>query len=238
MFVSGPFLFAGIFGLSANRASDLQRDVSSASQDLTSTGYALIADIDLPPESDSFMGQQSWQVRARSSGDSPLFIGLASAEDAKLYLSTVAHDRVTNFGSSSNSDSAEYISKAGEPGQSPGLPDEESFWIAKQEGTGSQTLQWHPLGGSLTVVLMNADGSAPVNLSADFTIYDPYLSVFSLGLTIGGGVLLAAGVFLVVFGALKRRRSEPPSGYAGSQLLLSGQFPHGQQPLGGPRRDH
>ena len=221
MLLGAACLFAGIFGLSANRASDPKQDASFPSQNLASPGYALVSDIDLPPESGSFMGQQSWQVRARSSSDSPLFVGLASTEDVELYLSGVAYDRVTNFGSTASNSSAEYVTEAGEPGQSPGLPDEQLFWIAKQEGTGTQTLQWHPFGGSLTVVLMNADASAPVNASAEFTIYDPYLSAFSVGLTIGGGVLLAVGVFLLVFGVRRRRRPALRSGYAGSAPPLT-----------------
>ncbi len=79
------------------------------------------------------------------------------------YLSGVAYDEVTNpeILSSWFSSAAEYRHHDGGAPSAP--PGQQTFWVAEQEGQGTQTVQWNVHGGDWTAVLMNADASAPVN---------------------------------------------------------------------------
>ncbi len=91
----------------------------------------------------------------------------------------------------------------------PGAPADQRFWVAKVAGSGSRTLEWALRDGDWAVVIMNADGSAPVaadvQLGARFGVVYPLV----VGLTLAGVFLLALGAALMVLGASPRRGITP-----------------------------
>lgn len=191
----------------------------SSNRVISSSGYALTA-----PEVDLHIGSDlgwtpkgataSVRIRAASASDTAIFIGIGPSAEVSRYLNGVEHDEVSDF--SWTSDSVDYRHFAGGPPASP--PGEQNFWAASQEGPGSQTLEWDVRDGTWTAVIMNADGAqtvvANVSLGARFGILLP----IAIGLTIGGVVVLAVGVLLIVLGARRPRwpsRSYPPQAAPG-----------------------
>ena len=70
---------------------------------------------------------------------------------------------------------------------------------------GRRSLAWDPAPGSWTVVVMNADGGAGIDVVAtDLGATVPALAWVALGLLIAGGIFLIGGVLLTV-GAIRRR---------------------------------
>jgi len=81
--------------------------------------------------------------------------------------------------------------------------------VGKGAGSGRRTLEWALRDGDWAVVIMNADGSAPVaadvQLGARFGVVYPLV----VGLTLAGVFLLALGAALMVLGASPRRGITP-----------------------------
>ncbi len=64
-------------------------------------------------------------------------------------------------------------------------------------------MTWHPVGGSWTVVVMNADGRPGINERADLGTAYPDLLGIAVGLLAAGAVFGAGGALLIV-GAIRR----------------------------------
>ena len=142
------------------------------------------------------------RVTGSSKLPAPVFIGVAPTARVSKYLSGVARDRITSIDLTAGSVHYDHVNGKTVPAP----PEEESFWVAKVAGTGSQTLEWALREGDWALVIMNGDASAPVvadmRLGARFGIIYPLV----VGLTAAGVVLLAAGATLMVFGSRPRRK--------------------------------
>jgi hypothetical protein len=143
------------------------------------------------------------RIQARTTDASPVFIGIGPSNRVSEYLTNVPHDQITDFGWSSGVD---YRRVSGDG--APSVPGSEDFWAAKQEGSGSQTLDWEVSSGDWTVVVMNSDAAADVSADMSLGARFGLLLPIGIGFVVGGAVLLAIGVVLIVLGAYRRR---PPS---------------------------
>ncbi len=206
-----------------NAGRDGQGFFMTSTRALGSEGYALTT-----PEVDLGMGPADWvpaggvgtlRIRATSSSGDPVFIGIGPADEVSAYLDGVAHDEVTNLGWFSSS--VEYRTfEGGAPAAPPG---QQTFWIVKQEGAETQTLEWDLQGGNWTAVLMNADASAPVEARVSLGAHIDILFPIGIGLTVAGVVLLAVGILLIVLGARRPRKPLQPESVGA---------PPGAQPYG------
>jgi hypothetical protein len=193
----------------------------TSSRVVSTPGYALVS-----PDVDMNIGPGGWswipkgaraavRIRATSTGAIPLFIGIGPSDRVTQYLANVAHDELTGYGWMSASVTYRHV----DGGPPSSLPGQQDFWVGRQQGTGSQTLEWDVQGGNWTAVVMNADGTAPVtanlSLGARFGILFP----IALGMTIAGVVLLAVGIVLIVLGARRPHPAaqiQPPPGWGQS----------------------
>jgi hypothetical protein len=188
------------------------------SQTVGSNGFALTA----PDINGQLVGEwERWALAqagatVRLTGSSklaaPVFMGVAPTERVSEYLSGVSRDRIQSVDLAAGSVEYDHVDGTSLPDP----PEEQSFWVAKVAGTGSQTLEWALREGDWAVVIMNGDASAPVvadvTLAARFGITDSLI----VGLTALGVVLLAVGAALTVFGA--RRTTTRLSPRASSRL--------------------
>ena len=179
------------------------------SQTVGSNGFALTA----PDINGQLVAQwERWvlsqagatiRVTGSSKLPAPVFIGVAPTARVSKYLSGVARDRITSIDLTAGSVRYDHVNGKTVPAP----PEEESFWVAKVAGTGSQTLEWALREGDWAVVIMNGDASAPVaadvRLGARFGIIHPLI----VGLTAAGAVLLALGAALMVFGSRPWRKA-------------------------------
>ncbi len=126
-----------------------------------------------------------------------IFIGVAEETDVEAYLSNVAYDEMTftDFGWQLSIDEVTYTRHSGS--STPPAPTSETFWTASAQGAGTQTLEWETEVGRHSIVLMNDDGSAGVDLSVIYKVNIPSIFGLSLGLLIGGVVVLIVGGFMV-----------------------------------------
>src|SRR3990172_7124701 len=116
---------------------------SNPEEDRDATGQDSSYRAGRPARSDRF--------RAASPGATPLFLGIGPTDRVSQYLSNVVHDEVTDFGWWSAAVKYRHLD-GGAPSSPPGQQD---FWVAKQEGPGSQTLEGDIQDGNWTAVVMN-----------------------------------------------------------------------------------
>ncbi len=165
---------------------------STETEQLISDGYAVsTAELDLAGDGNGFGVEDlgaSLRVNATSTNDEPVFIGIASQDDAERYLSGVDHSVVTDFGNGG----PEYNELDGsKPSVRPGAQD---IWVASSQGSGEQRVEWEPDNGRWAAVAMNADASRGVDIDVDAGARVSWLIWVGIGLTlIGLGISGLAG---------------------------------------------
>lgn len=129
-----------------------------------------------------------------------IFVGVAKESDLKAYLSDVEYDEITNWLTVRRAD---YIHHWGN--LEPAAPTSETFWIESVRGAGTQTLEWEVETGSYSLVVMNDDGSAGVDVSVVLGVKVPMVSGLGVGLPVAGTVVLIIGIMMVYL-AVRRTR--------------------------------
>lgn len=137
-----------------------------------------------------------------------IFIGIGPAAAVDRYLSQVAHDVATDV---TLTPFHLTLTRSGGTG-SPAPPGSQPFWVARASGT-QASLTWTVTDGSYRVVVMNADGSAPVRFSGQLALTVPHLFAIGIGLLAGGIVVLVAGLLLLL-ATLRARSPGAGPGYA------------------------
>ena len=207
LLVCGVFVLLASFGLLAgggaliwvdNTLKDSQGFYTTETIQLEKDSYALVttaADIDLRAAWLWDWGNLATFKVEGSNNDSSkqIFMGVAEEADIQAYLSGVEYDEITRFRIHPTR-----VNYRNHPGTSePAAPASQTFWTASAHGAGTQTLEWELETGSYSLVLMNADGSAGVDLSTVLGAKVPLLFGVSVGLLVGGVVVLIGGAFMV-----------------------------------------
>jgi hypothetical protein len=220
--VVGSLLLLPALGLLVGGGALLWADQSQRDRDgfllsptgsASAPGYALVSErIDLSTDGSwvpvsAALGTAT--VRATSSGPD-VFVGIGPSDQVRTYLGGVQRSIIADLGNDGS-----VITSTELPGAAPsGPPADQSFWTAQASGAGRQQLTWEPADGNWTVVVMNADGSAGVDVDLRAGAELPSLTAIAWGLLIGGVLLTAVAVLIVVL-ALRRRGARgqlPPSG--------------------------
>ena len=119
-----------------------------------------------------------------------LFVGIGPSADVDRFLAGVSHTHISDF----LTNDVEFID-GGVPAAPPGA---ESFWIASSSGPGTRTVEWEPVAGSWTVVVMDADGRPGIRqVAADLGARYPALPWIAIGVLAAGTVLMVGAVLLL-----------------------------------------
>lgn len=202
------FLVPGSFLLWLDRGKDDSGFLSTSDRALSSAGRALTTPsvrLDIGA-GDWVPGDVAAQIRAESDNGGPIFVGIGPTDQVMAYLSGAAHDQVIDLGWPFAD--PEYLHYAGD--LSPAPPGEQDFWVAREQGSGVQTLRWDVRDGEWMAVVMNADASAPIAARVSLGVRLGFLTPLGIGLTVFGVVLLAGGIVLVVIGARHPREPLQP----------------------------
>ena len=132
-------------------------------------------------------------VRITSDSEQPVFVGIASEQDADTYLGDVRRAVVTDF----NLD-PDYSPRPGGAPSSP--PGEQTFWVASTSGAGEQTLDWELEDGDWVVALMNTDGTAGVSADVRLGGELDWLTWIAISALIGALLFGLAAAGLIYLG--------------------------------------
>jgi hypothetical protein len=184
--------------------------VMSPSEEFSSDGYALVSErVELSTDADWLplsVAVGTARVEATATGSEDIFVGIAPLADATAYLGDVSRTVVDDLGFDAPADAYDQIA-GGEPS---GPPTDQDFWTVSASGPGTQQVTWDPTEGDWMFVMMNADGSAGVDVDARIGATLPALGGIAWGLIAGGLFLMLLGVLVMVL-ALRRR----PPAYTG-----------------------
>ena len=145
------------------------------------------------------------RLRVTATQGTPVFAGIAPAAAADRYLAGMAYATVTGTTNGHPS----YLRHAG---AAPAvLPARAGIWTVKATGPGTQTLAWQVAGGRWTVVVMNADATAPVSVRVNVAATLPALPWVATGLLIAGVFFLLAGGLLIALPVRGASRQHTPS---------------------------
>ncbi len=182
--------------------------IQTGPHQVTSQTHALISQPEAIQSESSFatnFGTPTVRIRLTTSQPGGVFAGIAPTSDVDGYLGGVAVDQVTQINLAPYS-----LDTQRRNGQvTPARPTQQSFWVAKATGTSEANLVWPVTSGNYRVVLMRADASSGINADATFGLTIPHIRSIALGLLIGGVVVLAVGILLLVLGI---RAKPPPRG--------------------------
>lgn len=154
------------------------------------------------------LGEIRIQAQPADPGTS-LFIGIGPAKDVAAYLDPVNHVQVNDL--DAGPFDVTYDPHAG--GQPATSPAAQTFWAATDAGTGPRTLTWPITGGDWAVVVMNTDASAGVQADVTAGAKLPMLRTVAIIAFVAGGLLLLAGITMIVAPITTRRsRSQPMAG--------------------------
>ena len=186
-------LAGGSWGFWKDRVDRHSGFISIGSSDLHTDTYAITAELkgDGPSwiYSSKLLGDA--RVRATSLSEHPMFVGVAPKRDVDRYLDGVAYGTIKHLVTGELSTTRE--------GRAPSGPPESALaWTAATQGAGEQTLVWKPRDGDWSIVLMNADASAGIDLEGDLGAKFPPLPWVAGGLLIAGAVLGALGAWIIV----------------------------------------
>jgi len=182
---------------------------TSAVAEMSAEGYAITStELDLGSLPDLVFGS-GWlatiQVSADSTGDAPLFVGIGRAGDVDAYLAGVAHAEVTDIDSRTDITSTNI-----EGGPPDGPPSEQGFWAESASGEGPQDFIWDLEQGDWTIVIMNADASAGVEVDVSAGARTNWVPV-TIALLIVGGLFCLAVAAVMGFFALRRPAATAPA---------------------------
>src|SRR3954447_4536378 len=203
----------GVAGLWLHSRQDAAGFVSTNARLLSTPTAAITAedvDLTLGDAASGWVSSSRFgtvRVRATAADGSPVFLGIAPQSAVDGWLAGVAHDEVRDTGDNR----VTYLRTGGEAAAP--APSTQTFWTAKGSGSGTQKLTWPISPGRWAVVLARPDGTPGVQARVDVGAAIPWLTGLSTGLLIGGLVLLAGGIVLVVVGAI--RLSSPADGGRG-----------------------
>jgi len=197
---AGLGLAGGALAIADHGLRDSDGFLMSGTTDLTTETYAITStsitlDANVPT---AFLPREVLgDVKVTASGEHPVFLGLARTADVGAYLGGVGRATLTDI-----TDEPVYRTRSG--GAPQVLPSASDIWVAQVSGSGTQELVWPARGGSWTLVVMNADGSAGVTVDAAAGATVPALDWIVPTLLIGAALGLAAGTALLVV-AFRRR---------------------------------
>jgi hypothetical protein len=202
--VLGSLLVVGAVGsagaaVTLVAADQMARDddgfLTSPRERLTTDGFAITSedahlrsDEDLERLPDAVIGDV--RVSAEGAGDTDVFVGIGPAADVRAYLAGVQHDTLVEV----RDGDPVYRSTSGGAPATP--PAEQTFWVA--EATGSEpAVTWALADGDWSAVVMNADGSAAIDVDVSAGAEVPVLSSVIAVLFVVAALLLLLGAVLV-----------------------------------------
>jgi hypothetical protein len=185
--------------------------VDSPTIRLTTSSAALTSDVaridaDLPEGVD--LAQIHLSATSLEGGE--VFIGVGPAREVLSYLAGSPYDVVSGVDGRTDSAELRRVSGTGTPPP----PTSESFWLAQSFGNGKQTIDWDIAGGRYLFVVMNADGTAGVDVQARAGVSAPWIFAAGVGALAAGIVLVILGAVLLALGVRSPRKPVEAPVYA------------------------
>ncbi len=212
----------GVLGWAYGTQRDADGYLTTSTERLRSPTFAITSqkiDLGSAPDDWAFGDGRLGTVRLRVTGSegAPVFVGIARETDVERYLQGVAHDEIVHadFSGPDLGDVDVRFRRQTGGGQTPAPPADQRFWVASATGSGTQTLSWDVRTGEWAAVVMNANAGRGVDVAVAVGAKADWLLPVLIGLLVGGGLLLAISLVMVVVGATGLRHPAPAAAAPG-----------------------
>jgi len=187
---------------------------------LETDGYAIVtSEVDLASHPGDWWptrAQATARLVVRAAADQEIFVGIAAEQDVTAYLAGVAYAQIRDI-----SDRPMQFDVTSYNGSAPTTrPDEQPFWAVHDQGTGTRTITWDLARGTWMAVVMNADASPSITVSAVGGGRLPVLRPIAYGL-LGLGLLLCGLAALL----LSHRHVDRPAHVSPAAIEHPGRYP-------------
>jgi hypothetical protein len=145
------------------------------------------------------------RVRVRSATGGPVFVGVAPAAAVDRYLAGTAYDELVDVRLTPLR--ATLVPSDGT--DAPARPAGATAWTVSASGPGEQTIDVPVRAGGQRLVVMNADASARVEVTAALSLRAAFLRTLAIGLLVAGAVVAPVGGLLLAAGARQVLRTRP-----------------------------
>ncbi len=205
----------GVLGWAYGTQRDADGYFTTSTERLRSPAFAITSqkiDLGSAPDDWAFGDSRFGTVRLRVAGSegAPVFVGIGRETDVERYLDGVAQDEIVHAdfsGPDLGDVDVRFRRRTGT--RTPAPPADQRFWVASAGGAGTQTLDWDVRSGAWTAVVMNANAGRGVDVDAAVGAKADWLLPVLIGLLVGGGLLLAISLTMVVVGATGLRHPTP-----------------------------
>lgn len=220
---AGLLVGGGALGVVHLTQRDEDGFLTSPRERVASDGYAVTAEgieiADLDDGGDWLVEQGLGRVRIRAtSRTDAVFVGIGREADVDRYLAGTSHDELREVRPGAD----RYVSREG--GALPTPPGDAGFWVASASGDGTQTVEWDARAGRWAVVVMNANGAAPVAADVSVGAKLGILPWLAGGLLLAGLLLVAIGAGLIGVAA-RGQVTTAPAAAAEEEPLPPGAYP-------------
>jgi hypothetical protein len=166
----------------------LETDAATETRALVFDAISLREDL---PRSGRLAATLSLEV----SSDRTTFLGVGPTPEVARYLRgvEVAHVVQVNWPGGVRT---EDVTGA----RTPTPPADATFWVASDQGS-DPSIEWTVRGGDWTIVVMNADAAAGVDVSGAVGVTLPILGPMGIVLAVLGVAMLVAGILLTISGS-------------------------------------
>jgi hypothetical protein len=138
-----------------------------------------------------------------SNNGKEVFIGIVETFDAAPVFAGMMYDSIIDIDLDHPYDNDPQITYRRHRGDLfEGSPADLGIWSAYAYGD-ELTLEWEPEEGDYSIIIMNLDGSAGVDVDAGFGVKAPFLDLIGKGLLFGGLVCFGLGA-LIIYVAVRR----------------------------------
>ncbi len=215
LFVAGIFVAMLALGFVAGGlvlmwANATQRDAdgyfTTGPHDYATSTYALTSTkVDLGADPGWAIDIGTVRITAIETQGKDVFVGIGPQSAVDGYLADVEHSVVTDLRLSPFSVTTSEV--AGTSAPTP--PAGQGFWEAEAIGPGTQTLTWDLRSGTWAVVVMNADGSAGVNVRMSIGAKTDILLPIGIGILVLGVLFVAGAAVLLIIGRPSTWQRQP-----------------------------
>jgi hypothetical protein len=143
------------------------------------------------------------RIRVAATGGGPVFVGVGPAAAVDRYLSGVPYDELVDVRLSPLR--ATQVPTDG--AEAPARPADRPVWTVSATGPGERTIDVPVHAGGQRLVVMNADASEGVEVTAALSLRAPFLRTLAIGLLIAGVVVAPAGGVLLALGVRRAVRA-------------------------------
>jgi len=208
-------LLVGALAAGVMLARDDDGYLGTGSTRLEAPGYAIRSEeLDLDGGAAAevprdLLGKIRIEAAERDGGE--VFVGLGRRAAVDAYLRGVALSEVDDDGGRparpGQADSWPRLEDVpgGPPPAPPGAVD---VWDEQASGRGTQQITWEPRSGEWVLVVMNADGTRPVDVRVAAGATVPIVDAIALIFLVTGGVLVLVGATGLVLALRPRERPE------------------------------